>query len=88
MVKWILRETYNTFLKMEYKDWTNGKICFNTFSPFSEDKKNTKKESNLAESTAIADATRFIVSFGRALLWKAEVLLLQEEIMYFQERVG
>lgn len=32
--------------------------------------KNTWKESNLAESTAIADATRFMVTFGRVLLWK------------------
>lgn len=43
------------------------------FFYFSKDKKkkNTQKESNLAESTAIADATRFIVTSGRVLLWKS-----------------
>lgn len=43
------------------------------FFSFSKDKKkkNTQKESNLAESTAIADATRFIVTSGRVLLWKS-----------------
>lgn len=40
------------------------------FFSFSKDKKkkNTQKESNLAESTAIADATRFIVTSDRVLL--------------------
>lgn len=66
------------------------KICFNTFFSFQKTKrKSTQKESNLAESTAIVDATRFIVTFGRVPLWKkTEVLLLPEKIMYFQERVG
>lgn len=40
------------------------------FFSFSKDKKkkNTQKESNLAESTAIADATRFTVTSDRVLL--------------------
>lgn len=71
MKKWILKEKYNTSCKIQYKDRLFGKICFNTFSPFQKTKrKSTQKESNLAGSTAIADATRFIVTFHRVLLWK------------------
>lgn len=70
MKKWILKEKYNISWKIQYKDRIFGKICFNTFSPFQKKRKSTQKESNLAESTAIADATRFIVTFHRVLLWK------------------
>lgn len=64
MKKWILKEKYNTSCKIQYKDRIFGKISFNTFSPFQKTKrKSTQKESNLAGSTAIADATRFIVTF-------------------------
>lgn len=46
--------------------WKN--LLQHSFSFSKDKKKNTQKESNLAESTAIADATRFIVTFGRVLL--------------------
>lgn len=72
MIKWILKEKYDTLWKIQYKDWIDGKVFFNTFFSFQKTKrKNAQKESNLAESTAIADATRFIVTLGRAPLWKS-----------------
>lgn len=72
MAKWILKEKYNLLWKIQYRHWIDGKVG-STFSPFQKTKrkKNTQKESNLAESTAIADATRFIVTSGRVLLWKS-----------------
>ena len=47
----------------------------------------TQKESNLAQSTAIVEDTRFS-RLAEYCCEKAEVLLLQQKIMYFQERVG
>lgn len=72
MKKWILKEKYNTSCKIQYKDRIFGKINVSTlFLHFKKTKrKSTQKESNLAGSTAIADATRFIVTFHRVLLWK------------------